>query len=67
MSGKQIELIDESHFWRAFHAAWGKDRGNGERHSGYNKEAWMYVQVHAERNFLNIKAPGGRIDDGGIW
>ena len=66
MSGKQIELIDESHFWRAFHAAWGNDRGNQERHSGYNEEAWMYVQAQVEKHFLDIKAPGNRVEGGDI-
>lgn len=35
-------------FWRIFHAAWGCDRGDGGRGSGYDKNAWLYVQAKIE-------------------
>jgi len=35
-------------FWEVFHAAWGKDRGDGKRPPGYDKKAWTYVQVKIE-------------------
>jgi len=36
--------IKFSDFEEAFHGAWSKDRGDGERRPDYNKTAWMYVQ-----------------------
>lgn len=48
---KAIEKAIKESFWQAFHVAWGKDRGDGERRSDYNKKAWMYVQAKIEDYF----------------
>ncbi|MDP3934735.1 MAG: hypothetical protein Q8Q46_00710 [Candidatus Giovannonibacteria bacterium] len=47
--------VERSVFFEIFHAAWGKDRGDGERSSDYNKEAWMYVQAKVELYFKKNK------------
>lgn len=44
------KLSDVS-FWEIFHAAWGLDRGDGERRPDYLKEFWMYVHVKLEMHF----------------
>ncbi len=41
-------------FMQHFHAAWGEDRGNEERHKDYDKNAWMYVQSQMEKYFEKI-------------
>ena len=42
-------------FLNLFHEAWGDDRGDGERRSDYDKEAWMYVQAKLEVYFSRRK------------
>mgnify|MGYP001574680090 CR=1 FL=1 len=47
--------VKRSEFFENFHAAWGEDRGDGERRSDYNKKAWMYVQEKMELYFQKNK------------
>lgn len=42
-------------FWEIFHAAWGEDRGDGERRPDYDKKAWMYMQGKMELYFQQNK------------
>lgn len=43
--------MDSRKFWDIFLKAWTEDRGEGDRSTNYDKQAWMYVQWSLQNYF----------------
>ncbi len=48
---RNLVKISKKMFFEVFREAWGDDRGEGERRSDYDKQAWSYVQTKVDNYF----------------